>query len=213
MTARRVTNKTKQSLMDTTGHYPGAIAYHNPETGSDEEEESEFEYPYDQIISERRLMYLKDQTLETVYEEISLDQACLHYHVKVKPVKQLGEGQRGLFAVKEFKTGEVICAVTGRFISRALAKIKANKFDRKWDNQVRPSNVHQPEWLFPQDAERKNWALLMSRESPAHYANDFRNLAAEPNAHMYFLPLALKEFYRLDKVQLFIQCFLVYFNV
>ena len=190
--------------MDTTGHYPGAIAYHNPETGSDEEEESEFEYPYDQIISERKLMYLKDQTLETGYEELSLDQACLHYHVKVKPVKQLGEGQRGLFAVKEFKTGEVICAVTGRFISRALAKIKAIKFDRKWANQVRPSNVHQPEWLFPQGAERKNWALLMSRESPAHYANDYRHLAAEPNAHLYFLPRALKEFLRLDKVQLFI---------
>jgi hypothetical protein len=67
MFARRITNKTKQPLMLTTGHYPGTDSCQKIRLGSDEEPVSDFEYPFDLIVYEE--VEGTDQTLEPEHEK------------------------------------------------------------------------------------------------------------------------------------------------
>jgi hypothetical protein len=190
--AQRITNRARSSLMSVTGNHPGTASYKPKETEEDDNpSDLEFDGAY-MVQSDVRFL------VDSVCPAISLEDKCDHYKVEARPVELLGEGQRGLFAKKNFQPGDTIVPVTGTFVSRHLANQMATEFDKEWEGRTRPPDVPQAEWLFPCGPDRKSWALLMHPQSPAILLNHYQGLAAKPNAHLCFLPNTYKEFTRLE---------------
>ena len=191
--AQRITNRARNPLMSITGNHPGTASYKSLSTEEEDDQPSDIEFDCAYMISSE----LKDLVV-SVCPAKSLQEKCDFYKVEARAVELLGEGQRGLFAKKNFQPGDTIVPVTGTFVSRHLANQMATEFDKEWEGRTRPPDVPQAEWLFPCGKDRKSWALLMHPKSPAILLNHWQGLAVKPNAHLYFLPITYKEWTRLE---------------
>jgi hypothetical protein len=102
-----------------------------------------WEFDWREIINDKDIRVIRDPA---VPEDMPIGEAAALVGVEIKKVSaEVGEG---VFALKEFKKGDVICGVQGQF--------------------VRPTSVPKDgapghEYIRPSGHDRKDWLIKMSR--------------------------------------------------
>jgi hypothetical protein len=142
-----------------------------------------YEYPYD-VMCRQPLKYVFDRVAgETKYEEYSLEQLAAHDGVEVAISQRLQKKGRekcqGLFAKRDIVAGEVVCSVTGKWISRRTGRRLAENGTGE---------------VVLLTGDRKKWAFQLSEKSPAIKINAYQGLSTTCNSILVVGEMPYKDF-------------------